>query len=178
MSHEKGQSQHPGLAVDAAFRAGDLAALRAALGEPADFPNTRMAMELGLGDHPLAYAIYRSPLGFIETLLDLGAEPNYAHDDGFPSLIAALSAGRLDVLRLLLDRGADVRQRGLNDWTPLHTAVNQRDLAAVRLLLAHGADPALPTRIDDCTTALQDAEAAGFTEAVALLRRQATGQSS
>ena len=170
MTDDGKERQQPGLAVDAAFRAGDLEALRAALGEPADFPNGCMPAALGMGDWPLAYAIYWSPLGFIETLRDLGAEPNYAHDDGFPSLIAALSAGRIDVLRLLLERGADVGQRGLNDWTPLHYAVNQTDLAAVRLLLARGADPDLPTRIDDCTSALEVAEAAGFTGAVALLR--------
>ena len=46
----------------------------------------------------------------------------------------------------------------------------ERDIAAVKLLLAHGADPDLKTRIDDCASALEDAEAAGFSEAAALMR--------
>ncbi len=161
------------MAADAAYRAGDMAALRKALGDPPDFPNCRQAPELGVGDHPLEYAIYWSPLAFIEELIALGADPNYPDDAGFPSLIAALSSGRRDryeVVRLLIESGADLAQRGLNDWTALHHAVAQRDLEGVRLLMDHGADPTLRIRIDDRTTPLEDAEATGFAEALALLR--------
>ena len=38
------------------------------------------------------------------------------------------------------------------------------------MLLLHGADPALKTRIDDCTTPLEDAEIVGFTTAAELMR--------
>jgi ankyrin repeat protein len=160
-------------AVDEAYKAGDLEALRQALGDPPDFPNCLQPFELAVGDYPLEYAIYWTPLSFIETLLALGADPNYPDPAGFPSLIAALTSGRRDsheVLGLLLHKGADLGQRGLNDWTPLHCAVYQRDLGALKLMLDHGADPALKTRIDDITTALEDAEAIGFAEAVELLR--------
>ena len=105
-------------------------------------------------------------------MIALGADPNYPDQDGFPSLIAALSSGRADrheVLRVLLDNGADVDLRGQNDWTPLHYAVGQRDLEAVGMLLRYGADPALKTRIDDCTTSLEDAEGTGFEDAAKLL---------
>ena len=44
-----------------------------------------------------------------------------------------------------------------------------RDLKALEILLDHGADPTLPTRIDDLSTPLQDAQAIGFAEAVDLL---------
>ena len=82
----------------------------------------------------LTYAIYHSPLPFIRTLLEIGANPNAPADDGFPPLIAALSTGRevagatkrtdVDaVIRLLLSFGADPNQRGINDYTPLHMAV-------------------------------------------------------
>jgi uncharacterized protein len=52
--------------VHDAYRAGDLDALRGALDDPPDFPNCRQPLELAVGDHPLEYAIYWSPLAFIE----------------------------------------------------------------------------------------------------------------
>jgi len=151
-----------------------MAALKVALGNPADFPNCVQPHNLGVGDYPLEYAIYWSPLPFIIELIEAGADPNYPDDDGFPSLIAALSADRINrlaVLALLLDNGADVSRHGFNDWTPLHYAVVQRDLPAVELLLEYGADPTVRTRIDDCTTPLEDAEATGFAEAAELMRQ-------
>lgn len=160
-------------AVDQAYRSGDLARLREALGNPPDFPNCVQPLDLGVGDHPLEYAIYWSPIACIEELLELGADPNYPDPAGFPSLIAALSSGRPDlhdILRLLIGRGADVAQRGLNDWTPLHYAVNQRDLDSVMILLESGADPNARTQIDDCTSPLEDAECMGFAKAVDLIR--------
>jgi hypothetical protein len=44
------------------------------------------------------------------------------------------------------------------------------DCKPLQLLLAHGADPDMKTHIDDYSSALEDAEAAGFAEAVALMR--------
>ena len=159
--------------VDGAYRAGDFAALKAALGDPADFPNCLQPHDLGVGDYPMEYAIYWSPLPFLIELIKAGAAVNYPDRSGFPCLIAALSTdrpNRLAVLTLLLDNGADVAQRGINDWTPLHYAVVQRDFPAVELLLEYGADPSLRTRIDDCTTPLEDAVSTGFAEAAALMR--------
>jgi ankyrin repeat protein len=173
MTTDRGEIHRQFTAVDEAYKAGDLAALRTALGNPPDFPNCRQPSELAVGDYPLEYAIYWSPLRFIETLLALGADPNTPDPAGFASLIATLTSGRRDghdVLKLLIDKGADLGQRGLNDWTPLHCAVYQRDLGALKILLDHGADPTLKTRIDDHTTALEDAEAIGFAEATDLLR--------
>ena len=155
-----------------AYRAGDLNALREVLDDPPDFPNCRQPLELAVGDHPLEYAIYWSPLVFVEQLIGLGADLNYQHHAGFPSLIAALSSGRPDkneILKLLLKSGADVGQQGLNDWTALHYAIVQRDLEAVKILLDYGADPDLTTRIDRYTTPIEDAEALGFTAAVDLM---------
>jgi ankyrin repeat protein len=162
-------------AIDEAFKAGDLNALKLALGNAPRWFDEDMPFELGLG-HPLEYAIYWSPLGFVEALIAAGAPVNYDDGAGFPSLIAALSTDRhgrndrLDVVKLLIRHGADLNQRGLNDWTPLHYATSLRDLEAIRVLLDAGADPTLRTRIDEGSTPLEDAEAAGFSEAAALLR--------
>jgi hypothetical protein len=166
--------------IDDAFLQGDLEGLRAAVDDPALIPNGRMPDTIGAC---LVYAIYRSPLAFIRTLLEAGADPNAPVDDGFPPLIAALSCGqevpgatrRTDVdgvLRLLLSFGVDPNQRGINDYTPLHMAVATRNLLALHILLEGGADSELRTRIDDCETPLEMARSAGLTEYAALLERK------
>lgn len=165
--------------IDDAFHAGDLEGLRAALEDPAAVPNGPMPGAIG---SCLVYAIYHSPLAFIRTLLERGADPNAPVDDGFPPLIAALSCGRdapgaarrTDVeaiLRLLLLHGADPNQRGLNDYTPLHMAVAMGLPLAVPILLEHGADATLRTRIDECETPLEMAQSAGQRDIAALIEQ-------
>lgn len=163
--------------IDAAFRAGDLAALLAAVDEPDSVPNGPMPLAIG---PCLEYAIYHSPIAFIRVLLEIQADPNPMNLAGFPPLIAALSCGRshpgsparpdvLEILRLLLSFGADPNQRGINDFTPLHMAVSERNQPAIALLLEAGADPRLKTRIDDYETPREMAERAGLGEIAALL---------
>ena len=77
--------------IDSAFRAGDLAALRAAVDDPDAVPNGPMPLAIG---PCLVYAIYHSPLAFVRTLLEAGADPNLDGHDGFPPLIAALSCSQ------------------------------------------------------------------------------------
>ncbi|WP_181173885.1 ankyrin repeat domain-containing protein [Mesorhizobium sp. B2-3-12] len=159
-------------AMDDAFKAGDFEALGTALGGSPRWFDERMPFELGLG-HPLEYAIYWSPPAFIATLLEAGSSPNYDDHAGFPSIIAALSterADKFDIIHILIDHGADANMRGVNDWTPLHYGVAMRDAEAIRLLLAAGADPTLRTRIDHYTTALEEADIAGFEVGASLLR--------
>lgn len=162
------------IAVHEAYKRGDLAALRAALGDPPDFPNGRNPPGFEAGC--LEYAIYHSPLAFIRTLLELGAEPNYPDDAGFPCLIAALSTGRRDrlaIVELLLAHGAEIEQRGINDYTPLHYAAATDDAQAIELLLARGADPGARTRIDDRASPLEEAQMLGRKAAVQALERLA-----
>jgi uncharacterized protein len=166
-------------AIDDAYRNGDLAALLKVLGDPADFPNRPHPCGLGSDGLPLEYAIYWSPILFIQILLEHRADPNYPGSDGFPSLIAALStdrADKLEIVRLLLAHGADVQQRGVNDWTPLHYAASRDDATAVELLLAHGADPDARTRIDDCATPLEEADKFGRRRALEALKKSGSRQ--
>lgn len=166
------------LAIHAAFKRGDLVTLKTLLGEPAGFPNC--PGRIGVGENILAYAIYHSPLACVRELLELGADPNYVDDVGFPSLIATLScadrADRYQILELLLSFGADVQQRGHNDYTPLHYAANLEDIPAMKLLLAHGADLNARTRIDDCATPLEEMEILGRAQSVTFLRWAAENQ--
>jgi hypothetical protein len=166
--------------IGEAFRIGDLEALRAAVDDPADVPNGRMPDAIGAC---LVYGIYHSPLAFIRTLLEAGADPNAPVDDGFPPLIAALTCTRDvpgatrrtdvdDIVRLLLSFGVDPNQRGINDYTPLHMAVAERNALAVQILLDGGADPELRTRIDDCETPIEMANAGGMPALAALLARK------
>lgn len=166
--------------IDDAFRGGDLDALRAAVDDPAVVPNGGMPHAIG---SCLVYAIYHSPMAFIRTLLEIGADPNAPVDDGFPPLIAALICTREvrgattrkdvdDLLRLLLAFGADPNQRGVNDYTPLHMAVAEGNPHAVQILLEAGADPDLRTRIDGCETPVEMAEAAGLADIAAMLGRR------
>jgi ankyrin repeat protein len=163
--------------IDGAFRTGNLDALLAAVEDPASVPNGPMPLSIG---PCLEYAIYWSPLPFIHTLLEMGAEPVPDDHAGFPPLIAALSCSRTrdgataradlpEVLRLLLEFGADPSQRGHNDWTALHMAVAEQNGEAVRLLLEAGADPNIRTRIDDLETPREMAEAMGLNEIARML---------
>jgi ankyrin repeat protein len=171
---------HRWQAVEEACAAGELDAFRVALGDPDGFPDCVLdASFIGFADRPLDIAIQYAPVAFIGRLLALGADPSAPAPDGFPPLFQAIDAPRADrhaVLALLLEAGADPELRGLNDGTALHHAVARRDIVAVRRLLGHGADPAARTRIDELSTPLEDAEAAGFTEAADDLRRAAAAQ--
>jgi ankyrin repeat protein len=166
--------------LNEAFKTGDLEALRAAVDDPALVPNGAMPHTIG---SCLVYAIYHSPLSFIRTLLEIGADPNAPADDGFPPLIAALTCTRDEpgvntrsdvdeILRLLLSSGTDPNQRGINDYTPLHMAVAERNARAVQILLDAGADPELRTRIDEYETPLEMAQAVGLDAISAMLARK------
>jgi hypothetical protein len=152
-----------------ALLAGDLAAWRHALGEPADFPQTRDEC----GTSCLQMAIHHGPVSLIAELIDMGAEVNYDRHAGFPSLFVAIdrqAPGRVEVVRLLLAAGADVQQRGTNDYTALHYAAARDDALVVELLLEHGADPAARTRIDHLGTPLEEADRHGHALGAAAIR--------
>ncbi len=158
------------LLLHSALRDGDLEVARYALGNPLDYANARDAY---LNVPVLSYAIALAPLDLVRALLEAGADPNYEDLGGFPSLLCAIDAQRSDgaaLLELLLDFGADIQQRGINDYTPLHHAAARGDAEAVAVLLARGADPDARTRIDDCSTPLEEALRGKCAAAIRALR--------
>jgi ankyrin repeat protein len=165
--------------LDAAFKMGDLAALRQLCGDLDSFPNLRAPQD-AINCSLLQYAIYHSPIAFVRQLLELGADPNYDDGDGFPSLIATLTASRppqeiWELLTLLLDFGADPNQHGHNDYTPLHWVAQEGNGDLVAFFLAHGALAWVRTRIDDYETPAEVAARAGHETLAVLLRRAAAG---
>jgi ankyrin repeat protein len=168
--------------IDAAFRAGDLSALRAAVEDPSVIPNGPMPLAVG---ECLTYAVYHSPLSFIRTLLEHGADPNPREHSGFPPLVAALTCHRprpggpsradvRQIVELLIAFGADPNQRGINDETPLHAAAAKGDLELAGILLAAGGDPTLRTRIDDGLSPIDVARRARFDALVSLFESART----
>jgi FOG: Ankyrin repeat len=158
------------LAIEQATVAGDISGLRAAFGNPSDFPNVQDEC----GQSCLENAIYRGPIALIRALLDLGADLDYPDAGGFPSLFVAIdreAPDRHEVLETLLAAGANVQQRGINDYTALHYAACRDDAAAVEMLLRYGADPDAATRIDHYATPLEEAELFGHAVGAAALRR-------
>ncbi len=177
-SREEGCAEHARfMAIDAAFRAGDLAALRAAVEDPAVVPNG--PMPLGHRPLPRVRDLSRSTGVHPRPPRDRG-QPNPETHAGFPPLIAAPSCSRprpgapgrpdvVEIIDLLLAFGADPDQRGINDYTALHMAVIEQNAAAVRRLLEAGADPRLRTRIDDLESPREIAEHMAQRDIVALL---------
>jgi len=89
---------------------------------------------------PLIEAARAGDLAMVNTLLELGADPDRALlRDGNPLIVAAMQ-GHLAVVERLLDAGADVDRIVQYDETPLINAARAGHLPVVRALLARGAD--------------------------------------
>jgi bla regulator protein blaR1 len=96
--------------------------------------------DLDVSGTPLIQAARVGDLAMVNTLLELGADPNQALlRDGNPLIVAAMQ-GHLAVVERLLDAGADVNGIVQYDETPLINAAREGHLPVVRALLAHGAD--------------------------------------
>lgn len=96
------------------------------------------------GTTPLYAAALHGGLASVRALLDAGADPNGAKDDGHTPLNAAVAAddsvASVDLVELLLERGADPRKASGAGWTALHIAAESGRLDMARALVAAGAD--------------------------------------
>lgn len=83
-------------------------------------------------------------------------------------LCAAISKGDIEVVKKFVEYGADVNERS-NGMTPLMIAARYNNVQIVEYLLSKGAK--LDEKSENGFTALKWAEAAGATEAVAVLTK-------
>lgn len=88
----------------------------------------------------------------VQLLLEIGADPNAAHNmrkssplhyaaDGCVSGAAFCPENQVGTIRRLLDGGAKLHLQDLNGATALHRAVRTRCAKAVKFLLDRGSDP-------------------------------------
>uniref|UniRef100_A0A0D9XIU7 Uncharacterized protein n=1 Tax=Leersia perrieri TaxID=77586 RepID=A0A0D9XIU7_9ORYZ len=76
----------------------------------------------------------------VKYLLDHGADPNKADDDGLSPLHSVAGIGDCEMIELLLAKGAYVDPIADEVGTPLHLATKERKVGAVKALLDHNAD--------------------------------------
>ena len=91
------------------------------------------------GYTPLVNAAAGGHVDAVRLLLDEGAPPSLATDDGGTALYWAASEGHDSVVRLLLDRGALVDAIRVRDWTPLTAAIYNGHESVALILLKAGA---------------------------------------
>ena len=153
-----------------AVKAGDAAAIRALLKQPAqvnareadgttalhwavranDLTTARLLLGAGAqanasnryGVTPLWLAATNGNAAIIDTLLISGADPNTVMPQGETVLMTASRTGNPDAVKLLLARGADVdaREDRLGE-TALMWAASENHPEVIELLIEHGAQP-------------------------------------
>ena len=118
-----------------AIRAGDAAAVQAALDRGAD-----LAAADPDGTTPLHWAVHANDTAVVRLLLDAGADAATSNRYGVQPLSLACTNGNAAVAALLLDAGADPETTLAEGETALMTAARTGSLDVVRLLLDRGAD--------------------------------------
>ena len=111
-------------------------------------------------------------LELVECLLERGASPNVAVDDGYTCLLSAIDSEvdeSVGIVAALIAAGADIHRSGVNGWTPLHLAAARGHTEKARLLLEAGADVDRRIEIDGEETPLMEAAYTGQAEIVRLL---------
>ena len=117
--------------------------------------------------NPLMLAAKNNHKDVVYLLLDRGAEPNMADQDGNTPLHEAANEGHKDVVQLLLDGGAEPNRADQDGWTPLHDAADEGHKDVVQLLLDGGAEPNMAEQSGD--TPLHRASLEGHKVVVQLL---------
>ncbi|RWA14940.1 hypothetical protein EKO27_g228 [Xylaria grammica] len=94
------------------------------------------------GQTPLCEATQYGDAATVQCLLELGADPNIAANNGETPLTLAARNDNTEAIRMLCQVGrADVNTRNNKGWTLLREATQYGDAATVQCLLELGADP-------------------------------------
>ena len=91
------------------------------------------------GRTPLFYAMNRGSGELVQLLLDHGADPQLASENGTTPLSYGARSGNYNAVRLLLEHGVE-QTPGKHGFTPLIEATRGRNGEVVKLLLEYGAD--------------------------------------
>ena len=118
----------------------------------------------------LIIAAVQGDLAILTRLLENGADPDAADEEGRTALSWAVELEWEPVVRRLLRYGADPNREDREGWSPLMWAVGQGNLSLVNLLLDAGADPHYINPISR-ETALTLAESRGEKEIAGRLKR-------
>ena len=101
-----------------AAAAGDLSAIKDALGDSADLN----ALDSQSGITPLGWAALNGQAEAAKLLIEKGADVNARNRDGTTSLHSAAFLGRIGTVKLLLENGADTMLRSNDGSTPTDVA--------------------------------------------------------
>lgn len=151
-----------------ALQNGDIQAIRK---RALDEPGYLVARDY-LNDTPLLSAISFDNRELVQFLLQRGADPNVAVDDGYTCLLIAIesdAAVSVEIVATLIAARADIHQSGTNGWTPLHMAAARGRAEKAQLLIDAGANVNQRKEIDAEETPLMEAAFTGQAETVQLL---------
>lgn len=110
-----------------------------------------------------------------ESLIEIGADVNWKHQDGDTPLLAACRRGHTETIALLLAHGADSNICGTDSFTPLHVSTRRGDAESVNVLL--NANTSTTARTKEGQTALDIARAKGYESIYARLMEKRSGVS-
>ena len=120
----------------------------------------------------LGLASYFAQVETVQFLLDKGADPNKAANNGMKvtPLNSACASSNYAIAELLLKKGADVNAKQMRGITPLHSAAHNGNIKLAYLLLKHGAD--INAKSDQNESVVSMAEEKQHKEMVSFLKEQ------
>ena len=107
-----------------------------------DLFNLRVA-----GVTPLLSAAFWGSRALVQVLLDGGADPDKADENGLTPLYVATQRDNIEVVKLLIECGADINRTDNKGWTPLHVAAFYGKRSIYTMLLDGGADQNMADKV-------------------------------
>ena len=118
--------------------------------------------------YPLIHATYHDDIEEVKHLLDGGANPNEATDEGWTTLMYAAHFRHAEIVKILLAAGANLNAATDDGRTALILAPDNKHVEIVKILLAAGANPNAADNYGN--TALMGAEWNRNAEVIAILQ--------